>query len=55
MNLSLEEQPITNDEIVTIEGIDFLLQPRDMIYCNQTKLDYVTDVLGKSRFKLLKL
>lgn len=55
LNLSLEEQPITNDEILTIEDLFFLVQPRDMVYCNQTKLDYVTDVLGKGRFKLIKI
>ncbi|MGJ7921161.1 hypothetical protein [Neobacillus sp. LXY-4] len=53
--MSLEEQPITNDEIHTFENIQFLIQPRDVVYFNQTKLDYVKDVLGNGRFQLLRV
>lgn len=55
LKLSLEERPITNDEIYPIEDIQFIIQPRDMVYFNQTKLDYVRDVLGKGSFKLIKI
>lgn len=54
LKLSLEEQPITDDEIIEYKNIQYIIQKRDLVYFEQTKLDYVKDVYGNGKFKLFK-
>lgn len=55
LKLSLEEQPLSNDEQIEVEGINLLIHPKDRVYFENTKLDYVKDVFGSGRFQLLKV
>lgn len=54
LKLSLEERPLSEDQQVEFEDIQFLIHNRDLVYFEQTKLDYVTDPFGNGRFKLIK-
>jgi Fe-S cluster assembly iron-binding protein IscA len=54
LKLSLEERPITGDQVIPIEGVDFLIQKQDRAFFEDTQLDYSRDVRGNGRFQLLK-
>lgn len=53
LKLSLEEQPLSKDISIAAEGITLLIHEDDAVYFQQTKLDYVTDPLGRKSFKIL--
>ena len=55
LTLSLEEKPITGDEIYTFNGIDILIHEDEFSYFADKKLDYSCDALGKPRFHLTKM
>ena len=55
LKLSLEEQPLKGDEIYEFGDIKILIHERDYVYFDHTKLDYVTDVLGKGKLQLIKI
>ncbi|CEG27395.1 hypothetical protein [Bacillus sp. B-jedd] len=55
MNLSLEEQKLPKDKEYDFEDLKILIHENDMVYFNDTKLDYVKDVFGSGRFQLLKI
>lgn len=56
MKLALEEQPLPDDQIINeYEGLTLLVHPRDQIYLNDVKLDFITDVLGNRKFIMLRV
>ncbi|MDQ0268608.1 hypothetical protein [Cytobacillus purgationiresistens] len=55
MKLSLEEQPLGADHVFEVEEISFLIHEEEMVYFNQTKIDFDTDLLGRSNFKLIRV
>lgn len=55
LKLSLEERPLSEDELFEFESLKILIHKKDMVYFNHTKLDYLTDVFGNGRFQLLKI
>lgn len=55
LKLSLEEEPLGEDTVVTFEDIDILIHKRDEPYFDNTKIDISEDVFGKKKFILLKV
>ena len=55
LKLSLEEQPISGDQVHAFDHVDILIHENDFNYFDHTKLDYIKDVLGKGKFQLLKI
>lgn len=55
LNLSLEEQKITGDLTFKFDDLIVIIHERDFVYFDHTKLDYVKDVLGNSKFQLLTM
>lgn len=55
LTLSLEEKPITGDQLYTFDGIDILIHKDEFKYFHNKKLDYIRDALGEARFQLIKL
>ncbi|WP_181884621.1 hypothetical protein [Neobacillus piezotolerans] len=55
MNLSLEEQKLTHDHEFDYKDLNILIHENDLVYFNNTKLDFVKDVFGSGRFQLLKV
>ncbi|WP_180953637.1 hypothetical protein [Bacillus sp. T33-2] len=43
------------DRTFEIEDISILINEKDKVYFENTKLDYVKDVFGSGRFQLLKV
>lgn len=55
LNLSLEERKIQGDLSFSFDELNIIIHEKDFIYFDYTMLDYVTDVLRKKRFELLKI
>lgn len=55
LQLSLEEQPITDDRTYTFDELKVLIHEKDFVYFDHTKLDYVTDLLGSNQYKLIRV
>ena len=55
LNLSLEERKIEGDRSFEWNDLTVIIHEKDMVYFNDTKLDYVQDVLGNKQFKLLRI
>lgn len=55
LNLSLEEQTLTDDQLYDFEKVKILIHEKDSPFFDQTKLDYVQDTSGNGRFQLLKI
>ena len=55
LNLSLEERKIQGDLSFEFDNLIVIIHEKDFVYFDHTKLDYVKDVLGNSRFQLLKV
>ncbi|MCM3584433.1 hypothetical protein M3182_01590 [Mesobacillus maritimus] len=53
--MSLEEQPLTADRTFSFDELEILIHEEEYVYFDHTKLDYVQDPLGSSRFQLLKV
>lgn len=55
LKLALEEQPLSSDQIFVIDDLEILIHPNDFVYFEDTKLDYIKNVLGNGQYKLLKI
>lgn len=55
LKLSLEEQPLDGDKVFEIEGIPLIVNERDYVYFDNTKLDYVKNIFGVGNFTVLKI
>lgn len=55
MRLALEESALDNDEITEQDGIQLLVNERDKVYFEHTKLDYVKTLFGGGQFKVLRV
>lgn len=50
--MALEESPISNDNIVEIDGVKFLIHESEKIYFEDTVLDYIQTKTGYRKFTL---
>lgn len=55
LTLSLEERPISGDEIYSFDGLDILIHKDEYEYFHNKRLDYSCDKLGQPRFHLTKI
>jgi len=55
LNLSLEERTISGDHEFAFDDLKVIINEKDFVYFDHTKLDYVKDVLGNGRFQLLTI
>ena len=55
LRVALEERPLTNDQVFNFDEVSVLIHERDLVYFNQSKLDYTKDVFGIGKFNLLKV
>jgi len=55
LTLSLEEKPITGDQVYTFNGIDILIHEDEYNYFHNKKLDYIRNALGEFQFQLIKI
>ena len=55
LKLSLEEKPLQEDQLITIDELNIVIHHQDRVYFENSKLDFQTDVLGKGRFQVLKM
>ena len=55
LRLTLEESALDSDEITEQDGIQFLVNERDKVYFENTKLDYVKALFGGGQFKVLRV
>jgi Fe-S cluster assembly iron-binding protein IscA len=55
LRLALEESALENDEITEESGIQFLVNERDRVYFENTKIDYVKTLFGGGQFKVIRV
>ena len=55
LELTLDESAGKNDEVIEVEGVKFLINKNAASYFQNTKLDYVRNLLGHGEFKLLTM
>lgn len=55
LRLTLEESALDNDEIIEQDGIQFLVNERDLVYFNNVKIDYTKAIFGGGQFTILRV
>jgi Fe-S cluster assembly iron-binding protein IscA len=55
LRLALEESALESDEITEESGIQFLVNKRDKVYFENTKIDYVKTIFGGGQFKVIRV
>jgi len=55
LRLTLEESALDTDEIIEIDGIQFLINERDQVYFNNVKIDYTKSLFGGGQFTILRV
>lgn len=55
LSVALEESPLSKDIVIEEDGIKFLINESDKVYFQDTKLDYLKNILGYGNFELLNI
>ena len=55
LRLALEESALETDKMTEQDGIQFLVNERDQVYFERTKIDYIKSLFGGGQFKVLQV